>query len=135
MKRRRGPGRPPYNQAQLALLVEVAQKFQAHRDAHGCDVEQAAAELGVCRASMYNYLRKRSLPGVSVLQKAAKLWDLRFVNLAALVDHRRRVKILDERQLTLPFIEALRTGDISVGHLERKASTIEFVVTVRFAGR
>src|SRR5258707_699645 len=112
-------GRKPHSHAELLLMADVSAKFARvlsdRKDWMVAKAEKAAKELGVSRASFYNYLRKHDLPRYEILQRASRLWNLRFEQLDCTVEQRPlKPSPAPEVQLTLPFIEALRQQDVTV---------------------
>lgn len=117
-------------------MAEISKKFYEVANRPGCNVEVAAKELGVSRASFYNYLAKTDLPRFDVLQRASEKWNIRFELLdAVIVPRRRRPGRTSEAQLTLPFVEALREQDVRVVKVTaKKPNAVELKVMIRFAG-
>ena len=122
-------------------MAEVSEKFYRHISANHIKTKDAAKELGVCTASMYNYLAKTDLAGVAVLRRAHNKWKLNFKYADYDLDDAFFEKIpegrgpVSEEQIPLPFIEALRTDDIEILQVTpRKPSAVEVRLLIRFAG-
>jgi len=104
-------------------------------------VAEAAAKLGVSRASFYNYLAKKDLPRPEVLRRAHRLWRLNFSYGTYPLDDQYFDRLstepgpVKEIQIPLPFIESLRNEDIVVLKVSpRKPNAVEVKLLITFAG-
>src|SRR5713101_5437565 len=78
-KPKRGRKRHPRTTAEKLLMSEISKKFGDVMKDRGWNAERAAKELGVSRASFYNYWSKKDdLPSFEVLKRAHDLWGLNF---------------------------------------------------------
>ena len=59
-------------------MVEVSEKFEKVMYDRDWNVERAAKELEVSRASFYNYCNKNDLASFEVLKRAHDRWGLDF---------------------------------------------------------
>jgi len=117
-------------------MADISKKLAAACDAHHLTNEEAANQLGVSRASFYNYLAKKDMPRIEILQRAAQIWDLHFEYLEPIIS-RRALKSSPSQaiQLALPFIKALREEDIQIIKVTPKEpNAVELRVMIKFAG-
>jgi transcriptional regulator with XRE-family HTH domain len=116
-------------------MAEVSLKLEDARRKRGWTVERAAKELGISRASFYNYRRKVDLPRFEVLEKAREEWNVTFEHLDKVVLRTRPKRSPPlEVQLTLPFIQALREQDVEVVKVTaKKPNAVELRLLIRFA--
>jgi len=121
-------------------MAQVSKELRKLMNNNGWDAETVARELHVGRASVYNYLAKKSVPSIDVLQRAhAKWkWNLKYWNYD-LDDSFFKSLPADavadlETQLPLPFIEGLRSEDVQVvAVVPRKPNAVEVSLKIRFA--
>lgn len=118
-------------------MAEIALKFEAKMEEEGWNAERAANELRVSRASFYNYLGKKDLPGFEVLKRAHDLWDMCF----AYIDFgngatKAALSESDQpRQYVLPFIKSVNEGDVEVIRAKPvRPDTLQLTVNIKFAG-
>lgn len=139
--------RKPHTTADKRLMSEVSDKFRyeiSKRFKGKARVAQAAKGLGVSRASMYNYIGRRDVPGLDVLQTAHEKWGLDFeygdlkLNAEFFRRHKAERSPSETRQAhqyVLPFLEGLREEDIEVIEVSpRKPSSVEVRLRIKFAG-
>jgi hypothetical protein len=139
MKRR---GRKPHTLADRRLMADIKREFERIMAERGWKIEEAARNLGVCRASFYKYLAKEYVPGLAILRRAVKQWkvDLKYADYALddqffenTVKNKGPVK---EEQIPLPFIEALRTEDIQIlAVIPRKPNAVEVKLKIAFVAQ
>ena len=108
-------------------------------------VGQAARKLDVSRAALYNYIRKKNVPGIDVLERLNAMWGLEFSYGVMKLDReffRSQREGMESKgaqsaahQYVLPFIEGLRERDIEILQVTaRKPSSVEVRFRIRFAG-
>lgn len=128
------------SQVSEQLTEQIAKRFTGKATR-----SQAAKELGVSRAALYNYIRKTDVPGMDVLDRFNEKWGLEFTYGAMKLDTeffraQREARPAKDAQTTahqyiLPFIEGLREQDIEVLQVTaRKPSAVEVRFRIRFAG-
>ena len=120
-------------------MVEIRDKFRKTMADKKWDVARAARELGVCRASFYNYLKayNADLPSMEVLKRAHDLWGLNFTNIdfGAPGKSTSPSETEQPRQYVLPFIQSVREQDIEIVKTKSvKPDTLQLIVNIRFAG-
>jgi transcriptional regulator with XRE-family HTH domain len=132
------PGRKlrPRTTAEKLLMVEVSEKFEKVMEDNGWNVERAAKELEVSRASFYNYWNKNDLPSFEVLKRAHDRWGLNFKHIDFGATSRQSFPTAEEpRQYVLPFIESVRERDVEVIKAKSvKPDTLQLTVNIKFAG-
>lgn len=122
-------------------MAQVAKNLRDLMREKEWDAQKMADELRVGRASLYNYLAKKSVPGNDVLRWAHKRWgwDFKYGNYD--LDDKFFESLPAERpasqtQIPLPFIEGLRSEDIEViAVVPRKPNAVEVSLKIRFAAR
>lgn len=118
-------------------MVEVSEKFARVMKDRGWNAEKAAKELGVSRASFYNYWNKNDLPSFEVLKRAHDRWklDFKYIDFG---EKNKRVapsEIKEPRQYVLPFIENVRESDVQIIRAKSvKPDTLQLTVHIKFAG-
>lgn len=137
----------PHTPEQKLLMARVSKWFKAKKAALTQEGKSAVAEmaneLGVSRASLYNYLNKNDVPNGRVLEKARELWGMRFDDESLPLDKiadvlrrkaaRKRDKTPDSRQYVLSFLEAVTPNDITVIRVDaKKPSAVELVLNIKF---
>ena len=132
------PGRKkrPRTTSEKLLMNEVSEKFGRVMKDRGWNVERAAKELGVSRASFYNYWNKDDLPSFEVLKRAHDLWELTFAHIDFGGRRPSPVPVREEpRQYVLPFIENVRERDVEVIKAKSvKPDTLQLTVNIKFVG-
>jgi predicted transcriptional regulator len=139
MSNRRKPGRKkrPRTTAEKLLMNEFSEKLVSLMQDRDLNVEATATELGVCRASLYNYRNKTDLASFEVLKRAHDLWGFTFQYLDFAVGARRSAPSEEDqpRQYVLPFIEGVRQRDVEIIRAKPvKPDTLQLTVNIRFAG-
>jgi transcriptional regulator with XRE-family HTH domain len=140
-------GKQPHTAEQKLLMARVAKWFSAKKEALQRDgksaVEEMARELGVSRASLYNYLNEDDVPNGQVLERARELWGMKFDDESLPLDKiadvlrrnsaRRRKKTPDSRQYVLSFLEAVTPEDVTVISVKPKGpSSVKLVLNIKF---
>lgn len=104
-------------------------------------MEAIAKDLHVCRASVYNYLRKTDppMPSHAVLEEARRTLRFRFRNpyFAIAPGRAARGKHTTGTQEVLPFpLDSIRLEDIQVIGAKpvQRATALQLTVQIRFAG-
>ena len=122
-------------------MAQVSQKLEALKAAKNWTAEEVARELGVSRASLYNYIAKKDLPRMEILRRAHKMWGWTFKYANYDLDEnffesvRKDTGPPKEKQIPLPFIEALRNEDIEILKVTaRRPNAVEVTFKIRFAG-
>src|SRR5690348_17717341 len=70
-------GRKPHTFADRQLMKQFAEQFDQKR-LDFKNVEEAAKDLDISRASLYNYSNQNDLPRLEVLQRAHEKWGFQF---------------------------------------------------------
>ncbi len=103
-------------------------------------IEAVAKELHVCRASVYNYLRKSDppLPSYSVLEQAHRAFRFQFshTDFSVAPQDKSRPQRELPRQGVLPFLESIQKDDVEVLSAKpvKSENALEITVQIRFAG-
>jgi dihydropteroate synthase len=136
MPNKRGRKLRPRTTAEKLLMVEVSEKFGKVMEERGWNVERAAKELEVSRASFYNYCNKDDLASFEVLKRAHDRWGLNFRYIDFGANSRNSSPTTEEsRQYVLPFIEGVRERDIEIIKTKSvKPDTLQLTVNIKFAG-
>jgi transcriptional regulator with XRE-family HTH domain len=139
MPHRKKPGRKkrPRTTAEKLLMNEFAEKLASLMQDRRLSVEAAARELGVSRASLYNYRNKNDLAGFEVLKRAHDLWDFTFQYVDFAVGARRLAPSEEDRprQYVLSFIQGVQERDVEVVRAKPvKPDTLQLTVNIRFVG-
>jgi len=124
-------------------MSQVSKKLEDLMTEKNWDAGQTARELRVGRASLYNYLAKKSVPDMDVLQRAHQKWGWTFKYWNYDLDEKffeslpnKKTRPLTESQIPLPFIEGLRNEDIEIiAVVPRKPNAVEVSLKIRFAMR
>ncbi|MBZ5511925.1 MAG: helix-turn-helix domain-containing protein [Acidobacteriia bacterium] len=147
--KRRGRKPKPHTDKDIRLMSDVSKQLteQIGKRFSGKAIKfQAAQELGVSRAALYNYIRKIDVPGMDVLERLNQKWGLEFAYGVLKLDteffraqRESRPPATDTRstaqQYVLPFIEGLREQDIEVLQVTpHKPSSVDVRLRIRFAG-
>ena len=121
-------------------MAQVARKLRRTMTENHWDVRAMARELGVSRASLYNYLNKDDLPRMEILRRGHKKWgwELKYRNYplddSVFETLPKETPPPLESQIPLPFIEGLRNEDIEVlAVTPRKPNAVEVSLRIRFA--
>lgn len=132
--KKRGRKPRPYTPGERALLAQFSGKLNEIKSSTGRNVEDLARELGVCKASFYNYLKGTDLPGWEVLRRAHEKWGFT----SDLLDFRRqgpmrpRPKVLP-RQYKLSFLSQVHERDVEIVSTRPVGSdTLELLVKIKF---
>ena len=127
--------------ADKLLMSEVESKFREVMKKKGWDVKTAAKELGVSRASFYNYLKQTDVPRYEVLRWAHDKWALNFSYMSFEMDesffkrHRKEDKAANQAQHLLPFLEKVRQRDVHVVKIEPKPpNSVHVELEIEFVG-
>jgi hypothetical protein len=124
-------------------MAEFSQKLYGVLKARGWDQQKggkdlASKELGVSRASFYNYLNRKDLAGLEVQRRAHDLWGVKsdYINFGhtgsppASAIHEDKT-----RQYVLPFIQSVRENDIEIVRTKPiRPDTLQLTVNIKFAG-
>lgn len=136
MPNKRGRKLRPRTTAEKLLMVEVSEKFEKVMKDRAWNVERAAKELGVSRASFYNYWNRNDLPSFEILKRAHDRWGLNFKHIDFGVNSRQSAPTAEEpRQYVLPFIDGVRERDVEIIKTKSvKPDTLQLTVNIKFAG-
>jgi transcriptional regulator with XRE-family HTH domain len=117
--------------AEKLLMKQVAEEFTKKLKDPGA--KEAADQLGVSRASFYNYAHGTDLPRVEVLRAAHKKWGIEWnlIDTSALF---RAAKPISAEQLVLPLIRSVREEDVEVIEVATASdSSLRVMLKIRFA--
>jgi transcriptional regulator with XRE-family HTH domain len=121
-------------------MAQVSKQFRSVMNKNNWSAAEAARNLGVSRASFYNYMAKKDLPRMEVLRRAHRKWKVNFnYGNYVLDDQFFETLVLDpvavkETQIPLPFIEGLRNEDIEIlAVVPRKPNAVDVSLRIRFA--
>jgi transcriptional regulator with XRE-family HTH domain len=124
----------------IAFMKAFADKLAKARDkakkADGISFEKFAELLGVTRAGLHKYLKKKSVPGLDVLEKARRLGvEVKYgeLDIGLIKKRARKDATSPEAQMILPLaLENLSDQNIIVELAPKKPNAIELNVTIRF---
>ena len=125
--KRRGRKRPAG--AEL-LLPQVKDEFRKRMDK--LSAKKAAAELGVCLASFYNYVNGKTLPDFEVLRTAHEKWGIKWQHINTSEVLRTR-NVRSPKQYVLSFLEALDEDSVEISDVGPEGETVlNIKLKVRF---
>lgn len=129
-----------HSPADKLLMAEVSEKFEAVRKRKGWNAKRAAAELGVCTASYYNYINQTDVPRWEVLKWAHEKWRLEFTYIDFERDRvppfarNKRRKQIREVQYVLPFLEKLQQKNVHVLRITpKRPNRVRVELEIEFA--
>jgi hypothetical protein len=103
-------------------------------------MEAVAKELHICRASLYNYLRKTDppMPSYSVLEQAHRALEFKFRNpyFSLAPQDKPRAQRELPKQGVLPFLESIQKDDVEVLRAKpvKSENALELTIQIRFTG-
>jgi hypothetical protein len=127
----------PRTTAEKLLMAEMSTQLYAKMKKEGWNKKKAARELGVCLASLYNYLNQNDLASYDIFKKTHDAWKFQFKHLDFGAKQRATPALQEEyaRQYVLPFIESVRENDIEVVRAKSvKSDTLQLTINIKFAG-
>lgn len=131
-------GRKPrtLSPGELRLIEEFAARLDAELGRIG---QRALCEkLRICKASLYNYINEKTLPGYGVLKRAHDEIGFEFplMDFAAPPNPRARGNQTPDSQGVLPLFEPLTTDDFKI--IKKKTverdNALELTIQIRLAG-
>jgi hypothetical protein len=132
-------GRKPQGPADLRMVADLSAKLRSVIDKKFAgSVARAAKNLGVCPASLYNYLNKKTVPDHQTLRRIGSSWGIVLANAEVNYDPgpdrgRGRDKAI---QLELPLLDALTASDFRVTKVERMGpASVRVVLGISFGAR
>lgn len=126
--RRRGRKRP----ADAEFIIrQVRKAFGKKKDELGA--KEAARQLGVGRASFYNYVNGKTLPDMEVLRRAHERWEitLEHIDFSELIT---KQEVHSVKQLAFEFLDAVREEDIEIIKVAREGNNLlRVALKIRFS--
>jgi predicted transcriptional regulator len=117
-------------------LEEFADQLRSLVEKKGRRIPEIAKEIGVCRASLYNYLDKTDLASNSVLERAYRKLGFKFsyMDFSIPSPEKRRHKPEPAEQGTFPFLESIGKENIEVLRAKpvKSENALEVTVQIRF---
>ena|ERR1700722_2312026 len=134
LPKKRGRKKRPRTTAEKLLMGEFSEKLREKMKKEGWNAKEAASDLEVCLASLYNYRNREDLPSYEILKRTHDKWgwNFQYIDFAE-----RNAKAPTEfeqpRQYVLPFIENVQKGDIQVIRAKPvRPDCLELTVQIRF---
>jgi transcriptional regulator with XRE-family HTH domain len=123
-----GRKRPP--DAEL-IIEQVRKEFKTKKKELGAT--EAARQIGVRRASFYNYLKGKTVPDLEVLRRAHEEWDIEWKHID-FSEVMKRQQVRTVKQLAFEFLDAVREDDIQVIKVAREGNNLlRVALKIRFS--
>jgi len=109
----------------------VRRAFGEKKDELGAT--EAARQVGVGRASFYNYVKGKTVPDFEVLRRAHEKWGIewKYIDFSEVM---KKQEVRTVKQLAFEFLDAVREEDIQVIKVSREGNNLlKVALKIRFS--